>query len=209
MLQECYFLLEFLWEARKTILRHYILLFIGSYGLSFIIVELGTCRFCNNLCRVVEEDSCREIGQQIPKTIFWRIINPFCDPYLCCLIYWCSSLIWGLWSLHLCFMINFDWLSSCYLCSCRCSFLANSLNIFWWCRSNWNWRNYLFLLNNTSLIWNLWHFILIIVVTLSIVHLTTICKTNCLSWCSWSLSTIHSSSTSTNISWGCCFKSPW
>lgn len=57
VLEKCYLLLELLREIGEAVLRHYILLFICSYGFSFIIIELSSARLCNNFGRVIEENT--------------------------------------------------------------------------------------------------------------------------------------------------------
>ena len=57
MLEEGYLLLEFLGEVREAVRRHNILLFIGTDGLSLVIIELRTVSLRDHLRRVVEEDA--------------------------------------------------------------------------------------------------------------------------------------------------------
>lgn len=123
MLKQSYFLLQFLRKACKTILSHDILFFVSRYSFSFIIVKLGSRWFCNNFCRVVEENTSTEVGYKISKTILARVINPFSNPNLCSLVDVSCNIAWCSWSwLHF-FMTSIYWLSH-YRIPSTCSFWA-------------------------------------------------------------------------------------
>ena len=209
MLQKSHFLLQFLWEARKVVLRHNILFFVRSNSFSLIIIKLRASWLSHNFCWVVEEDSSWQIRKKISESVLGWVINPLSDPDLSSLINWSSIVIWSLRSLHLSIMINFYCLTSC--CSWRSCLWLHPLDLFWWSRSYRDRRNLLFGLN-PSLI-NLWHLVACFISvksSLSIVHTSSICKPSNLSRCSWSLTTVHPRSISSQrVSWCWSFESTW
>ena len=128
MLEKCHLLLEILREISEAVLRHDVLLFVGSDGFSLIIVELSSTGLSYDLCGIIEEHTSRHIGQQIAQTVFGRIINPFGHPDLSSLVDRCLVLSRSLWPLHLSFVIYLDRLLTNILTS-RGTFLAKSLHI--------------------------------------------------------------------------------
>lgn len=160
MLKQSDFFLKFWREILEVILWHNILFFICSNSFSLVIKELTATWFCNNFSRIIKEDSCWHIRQKISQSIFWRIINPLCNPYLCSLIVYhnlrsCIACSWGLWSLNLCIMISFCWLLT-NLLSCRWSNWSwKLLNFFWrgWSYRYWRYHLNLLLLDLLLLLW--------------------------------------------------------
>ena len=58
VLKEGDLLLQLLGEVGEAVLRHHILLLVGCDGLPLVVVELGSARLGNDLCGVIEEDTC-------------------------------------------------------------------------------------------------------------------------------------------------------
>lgn len=208
VLQESHLFLELFGEVSKVVLRHHILLFICSDGLSFVVVELVACRLSHYFGGVIEEDTSTQVWKKVSESVLGGVVNPLGDPNLCRLVdrSWKGiglCLSWSLRSLlHV--MTTFDWLS-CNL-SCWCSFTAHA-NIFAWSWSYWNRRNILWLF--LSLILNCWHLNLLYLTLLlssSLAIISVSCSVSkhlwrCLSWSSGSLTTIQS-----DITWSQRFR---
>jgi len=183
--------LEILWETGKIVLRHNILLFIRINGFSLIIVKLASTGFSYYFSRIIEKDTCTEVWQKISKSILWRIINPLCNPHLCCLVDVSATFnIWGSWTGILSIVSSFDRITS--YCSSWTFltyldwvlFASFALRI----RSDWDW---------SYLVINLWH-----LVWSGVPSFTSFSEMIGLIWSVWSITTIHSWSLSQRIRLG-------
>lgn len=70
MLQQGYLFLQFLRKVCEIILRHHILLLIGSYGFSLVVEKLRATGLSDNFGGVIEKHTGRHIREQIAETVF-------------------------------------------------------------------------------------------------------------------------------------------
>jgi len=108
VLQQGDLLLEFRWELSKVVLRHHVLLLVGRTSLALVVVELRARGLGHYLCGIVEENTCRHVGQQVAETVLGRVVNPLGDPDLRSLIHSTRRLTGGLRSLDLGVVVHSD-----------------------------------------------------------------------------------------------------
>lgn len=80
MLQEGYLLLELLRVIGERVGHHHILFFTSRDSFSLVVEEFVVVRVNDNLGGVVEENTSRIVGEQIPKSILRGVVHPFLYP---------------------------------------------------------------------------------------------------------------------------------
>ena len=143
VLQQGDLLLEFRWELSKVVLRHHVLLLVGRTRLALVVVELRARGLCHYLRGIVEENTCRHVGQQVAEPVLGGVVNPLGDPDLSGLVHGTRSLAGSLRSLDLGVVIHSDRLLAQVLASRAALGRGKTRHLLGRGRSDGDWRHHL------------------------------------------------------------------
>jgi hypothetical protein len=80
MLKKSHFLGNLFWIVLKTVLWSDVLLLSSRNLLPFIVIKVRSMLLYDNLCAVIKENAARVVRQDVPKTIFTRVVYPLLNP---------------------------------------------------------------------------------------------------------------------------------